>query len=255
MVNQITVWVRIPSIPIKYYDRKVLTFNGNRIRKDIKVYRRTLIRERGKYAWLCIQVDLNKPLLALFAIKFCYSKVEYEGLHLLCLQCGIYGHSAEGCGTQMIVETTKKEGTKTGDNGQISSEAQESEQEPNKVRGLLLKNLDLGDKINKITSKLIRVIRELKRLPTQKDIYSKLCSKVPPLQRIVFQMNYLIIPLLFILRSLWRRMIIPLIEITRRSIKNVWKSQLILKGKVNLQNRNRGRGRIENPIYLINIWR
>lgn len=102
----------------------------------------------------------------------------------------------------MIVETTKEEGIKTGDNGRISSEAQENEQEPNKGRGLLLKNLDLGDKINKITSKLIRVIRELKGLLTQKDIYSKLCSKVPPLQIIVFQMNYLIIPLLFILRSL-----------------------------------------------------
>lgn len=138
----------------------------------------------------------------MFAIKVCHSKVEYEGLHLLCLQYGIYGHSAEGCRTQIIVETTKEEGIKTGDNGRISSEAQENEQEPNRGRGLLLKNLDLGDKINKITSKLIRVIRELKGLLTQKDIYSKLCSKVPPLQRIVFQMNYLIIPLLFILRSL-----------------------------------------------------
>lgn len=85
------------GLPIEYYDQCVLTFIGNRIGKAIKVYKNTLSRERGKYSRLCIQVDLTKPLLAMFAIKGRHFKVEYEGLHLIFLHCGKYGHTYEGC--------------------------------------------------------------------------------------------------------------------------------------------------------------
>lgn len=129
MVNQLAVWVRISVLPIEYYDQSVLTFIGNRIRKTIKVDRTTLSRERGKYASLCIQVDLTKPLLAMFAIKDRHFKIEYKGLHLLCLKYGKYGHSAEGCGTQMEVGMYREGGTNFGPNGQNSSEPHNKEQE------------------------------------------------------------------------------------------------------------------------------
>lgn len=69
MVDQLFVWVHIPGLPIEYYDQNVLTFIGNRIRKVIKLDRNTITREMGKYARLCVQVDLSRYLLALFAIK------------------------------------------------------------------------------------------------------------------------------------------------------------------------------------------
>lgn len=53
--------------------------------------------ERGKYARLCIQIDLTKPLLAMFSIKYRHYKVEYACLHLLCLTCGKFGHYTEEC--------------------------------------------------------------------------------------------------------------------------------------------------------------
>lgn len=49
---------------------------------------------------------------SMFAIKGRHFKVEYEGLHLLCLQCGKYGHFSEVCETQMEVETIKEGGKK-----------------------------------------------------------------------------------------------------------------------------------------------
>ncbi|XP_058776020.1 uncharacterized protein LOC131650323 [Vicia villosa] len=97
-IEQIAVWVRISGLPLEYYDARVLEFIGNRIGSTVKVDRNTLSIERGKYARLCVQVDLTKPLLALFAIKGRHYKIEYEGLHLLCLSCGRFGHNKEACG-------------------------------------------------------------------------------------------------------------------------------------------------------------
>ncbi|XP_058774782.1 uncharacterized protein LOC131649052 [Vicia villosa] len=97
-IEQIAVWVRISGLPLEYYDARVLAFIGNRIGSTVKVDRNTLSIKRGKYTRLCVQVDLTKPLLAMFAIKGRHYKIEYEGLHLFCLSCGRFGHNKEDCG-------------------------------------------------------------------------------------------------------------------------------------------------------------
>lgn len=76
VVDQLVVWVHISSLPIEYYDKRVLTFNGNRIGKAINVDKNTLTRERGKYVRLCIQFGISKPLLSMFVIKGRHYKVE-----------------------------------------------------------------------------------------------------------------------------------------------------------------------------------
>jgi hypothetical protein len=48
-----------------------------------------------------VEVDLSKPLLAMFELKGRHYKVEYEGLHLLCLVCGRFGHYSEGCSNKV----------------------------------------------------------------------------------------------------------------------------------------------------------
>jgi hypothetical protein len=96
-IKKVAVWVRIPGLPIEYYDAKVLKSIGDRIGRKVKVDKNTLKQERGKYARLCVEVDLTKPLLAMFMIKERKYNVEYEGLHLLCTTCGKFGHYKEGC--------------------------------------------------------------------------------------------------------------------------------------------------------------
>lgn len=113
VVDQLVVWVRISGLPIKLYDQRVLIF-GNHIGKAIKVDKNTLIREMEKYARLCIQVDLSKPLMAMFAIKGRQYKVEYEGIYLLCLSCGKYGHYAENCPNKKYVAQDKIESMASG---------------------------------------------------------------------------------------------------------------------------------------------
>ncbi|XP_058725648.1 uncharacterized protein LOC131596932 [Vicia villosa] len=96
-IEKVEVWVRIAGLPIEYYDPRVLKFMGNRIRKSLKVDKNTLLQGRGKFARLCVEVDLSNPLLAQFKIKDRKYKVEYESLHLLCVTCGRFGHYKEGC--------------------------------------------------------------------------------------------------------------------------------------------------------------
>jgi hypothetical protein len=96
-IQKVAVWVRFSGLPIEYYDAKVLSFIGDRIGRTVKVDKNTLTRERGKYARLCVEVDLRKPLLAMFTIKGRQYNVEYEGLHFLCTTCGKFGHYKEGC--------------------------------------------------------------------------------------------------------------------------------------------------------------
>ncbi|XP_058725672.1 uncharacterized protein LOC131596965 [Vicia villosa] len=96
-IDEVVVWVCIAGLPIEYYSPKALTRFGNRIGRAIKIDRTTTKQERGKYARICVAVNLAKPLLGMFQIDGSNYKIEYEGLHLLCLSCGRYGHYKEGC--------------------------------------------------------------------------------------------------------------------------------------------------------------
>ncbi|KAK2391890.1 zinc ion binding / nucleic acid binding protein [Trifolium repens] len=109
-IESAAVWVRIPDLPIEYYDAKVLNFIGNRIGRTVKVDKNTLFQERGKYARLCVEVDLTKPVLAMFELKNTIYKIEYEGLHMLCLACGKFGHYVDGCPAKQMHHVNQSSG-------------------------------------------------------------------------------------------------------------------------------------------------
>ncbi|XP_058758009.1 uncharacterized protein LOC131631237 [Vicia villosa] len=96
-IVNVAVWIRISGLPVEYYDLKVLQVIGNLVGRTVKVDKNTLQSERGKYARICVEVDISKPLLAMFELKDKSYRVEFEGLHLLCILCGKFGHYKEGC--------------------------------------------------------------------------------------------------------------------------------------------------------------
>ncbi|XP_058727196.1 uncharacterized protein LOC131598631 [Vicia villosa] len=77
-IDEVAVWVRIYGLPIEYYDPRALTVFGNRIGRTIKVDKTTIKQERGKYARICVTVNLAKPLLAMFDINGSYYKIEFK---------------------------------------------------------------------------------------------------------------------------------------------------------------------------------
>jgi hypothetical protein len=53
--------------------------------------------ERGCFACICIEIDLDQLVVGRLWIKNNWYKVEYEGLHLICNSCGCYGHLGRDC--------------------------------------------------------------------------------------------------------------------------------------------------------------
>ncbi|KAI9126966.1 hypothetical protein K1719_001525 [Acacia pycnantha] len=96
-IDSVVAWVRIPDLPVPFFDKKFLLNLGNSIGKAIRLDIHTAQRSRGKFARLCVELDLTKPLVPEFYVEGQVLSVEYESLGSLCSKCGRVGHSHQGC--------------------------------------------------------------------------------------------------------------------------------------------------------------
>ncbi|XVE98646.1 hypothetical protein REPUB_Repub03eG0124800 [Reevesia pubescens] len=55
------------------------------------------------YASICVELDITKALLSKIRIGKQLKNVEYEGLNLICFQCGKVGHKKENCPSVVLV--------------------------------------------------------------------------------------------------------------------------------------------------------
>ncbi|XP_028794484.1 uncharacterized protein LOC114750111 [Neltuma alba] len=104
-ITSVAAWVRITRLPMDYYDPGILYVVGSQIGTVLKVDRNTDKRLKGRFARICVQIDLKKPLQPCILVNGKAKKVEYEGLHLICFKCGKYGHDSDHCQestTQMV---------------------------------------------------------------------------------------------------------------------------------------------------------
>lgn len=109
-VRKQAVWVRVPELPIEYYKKNILWEVGNEIGRTLRVDVHTIneeklrngvrATERGQFARICVEVDLRKALLPIVRVRKTWYKVEYEGLPLICFECGRFGHRLEQCPTK-----------------------------------------------------------------------------------------------------------------------------------------------------------
>ncbi|RYR67750.1 hypothetical protein Ahy_A03g014148 [Arachis hypogaea] len=67
----------------------------------LKVDEYTSIHSRGKFARICMKIDLRKKLVPSFSALGKEFRLEYEGLHLICFNCGRYIHKYDGCSEKM----------------------------------------------------------------------------------------------------------------------------------------------------------
>ncbi|QHN94893.1 Transposon TX1 uncharacterized [Arachis hypogaea] len=63
-INKIAAWVRLPNIPIEYYDKRFLGTVGDHIEKTLKVDMNTANQLRGNFVCQCVELDLSRPLNA-----------------------------------------------------------------------------------------------------------------------------------------------------------------------------------------------
>jgi len=96
-VERTVVWVRFPGLNLVCYDKSFLLAMASAIGCPIKVDTNTLKVERGKFARVCVEVDLTTLVVGKIWVNVHWYKVQYEGLHLICTNCGCYGHLGRNC--------------------------------------------------------------------------------------------------------------------------------------------------------------
>lgn len=62
-VTQTAVWIRLPELPIEYFDSEVLLQIGKTIGKPIQIDTVIELATRGRFAKICVQIDLSAPLI------------------------------------------------------------------------------------------------------------------------------------------------------------------------------------------------
>ncbi|XP_061374680.1 uncharacterized protein LOC133316898 [Gastrolobium bilobum] len=106
-VKKLAVWIRIPGVPREFYTHKDLWRMGNMVGRTLRIDESSLrisgqgqleeITDRGRFACICVEVDLSKSLLSKFRIGQRQLFIGYGGLHQICFLCGQYGHKGDQC--------------------------------------------------------------------------------------------------------------------------------------------------------------
>lgn len=96
-VDRTAVWIRFPGLNLVYYDESFLLALASAVGKPIKVDKNTLNVERGRFARICVEIELNQPVVGKVWVNGYWYKVSYEDLHIICSSCGSYGHLGRNC--------------------------------------------------------------------------------------------------------------------------------------------------------------
>ncbi|XP_061354584.1 uncharacterized protein LOC133299159 [Gastrolobium bilobum] len=140
-VTKLAVWVRISGLPIELYTVRHLWRIGNIFGRILKVDRNSLrkseygdavITERARFAIICIEVDLRMSLLSKFTIGKKVYQAGYEGLHLICFNCRMYGHRKDlfpAAQAPCALQVEGNSGLETKLNSAIGKEAKEVDPE------------------------------------------------------------------------------------------------------------------------------
>nr|XP_011470766.1 PREDICTED: uncharacterized protein LOC105353385 isoform X1 [Fragaria vesca subsp. vesca]XP_011470767.1 PREDICTED: uncharacterized protein LOC105353385 isoform X1 [Fragaria vesca subsp. vesca] len=81
-IGNMALWVRIVGLPVKYFKKFTLDKIGKIFGDVVKVDQLTLGQSRGKFARICVEVDLSKPLRPFVEVDSVAYNVVYEGISL-----------------------------------------------------------------------------------------------------------------------------------------------------------------------------
>ncbi|CAI0502330.1 unnamed protein product [Linum tenue] len=96
-ITSTLAWLQLPDLPIELYHPEAVLRIASRAGRPIRLDRATETGARAKFARVCVEIDLTKPLLSKFKVVGLEYEIKYEGLHNVCFQCGRYGHSQANC--------------------------------------------------------------------------------------------------------------------------------------------------------------
>ncbi|CAN1121847.1 hypothetical protein LINPERHAP1_LOCUS6323, partial [Linum perenne] len=109
--QNILTWARLLKLPIHYFNELAITRISNHIGRTVRLDLATAEGARARYARVCVEIDISKPLLGKYMIEDRMFFMEYESLENICFGCGFYEHKQDGCSpqTQDKSESQEKE--------------------------------------------------------------------------------------------------------------------------------------------------
>lgn len=93
------IWVRFSKLPTEYYDHSILSKIGAKLGKLVKTDICTSGTLRGRYARICVEVPLGILIKSHIYIVKLKQQIQYEGVDILCISCGMIGHTSAKCFT------------------------------------------------------------------------------------------------------------------------------------------------------------
>nr|XP_011459910.1 PREDICTED: uncharacterized protein LOC105350161 [Fragaria vesca subsp. vesca] len=97
VIGSMALWVRICGLPVKYFKSYAVEKIGKILGNVVRVDPITIGQARGKFARVCVEVDLGKPLKPFVEVESVAYNVIYEGIFMICFECGCFGHSKDKC--------------------------------------------------------------------------------------------------------------------------------------------------------------
>lgn len=82
-LSAVAVWIRLPELPIEYYEESILWDIGRAIGLFLKVDTYTVMEARGRFARLCVQVNLDETIVKTIRVGGIRQMVQHEGIQSL----------------------------------------------------------------------------------------------------------------------------------------------------------------------------
>ena len=93
--------MHISRLPWEFWEQETLTQLLKHVGKVVRVNHLTLLCQKGKFARVCLNIDISKPLPGTLKIptpnRDLVIPLIYEGLHEVCALCGSNAHTLEQC--------------------------------------------------------------------------------------------------------------------------------------------------------------
>lgn len=87
-VERTYIWIRFPDLNLVFYDESFLLEMAYDIGTLTKVDSNTSKAERGRFARVCVKINLDQSVVGNVWLKAHWYKVEYEGFDMICSECG-----------------------------------------------------------------------------------------------------------------------------------------------------------------------
>lgn len=88
---------------VELFEEKFLLQMDDKVVHAVKIEKTMMSVTQGRFARVCVQVELQKPLIPFIELLENLQKGEYEGLHITCFERGGYNHRKENCSRRVTL--------------------------------------------------------------------------------------------------------------------------------------------------------